>query len=248
MKIQLIRHATLWLEYGGLTFLIDPMLSEQGANPPITNSANNRRNPLVHLPGLVDQWLKPDVLLLTHLHADHWDAAAISMLSRDLPILCQVGDQAQIAAQGFEHITEINHKHKLSNITLTRTKGQHGTGEIGKRMGQVSGFIVQAEGEPTLYLTGDTIWCDEVKQALDDNHPELTIINAGGARFLTGGPITMDEQDVVELCSYAPYTSVIAVHMDAINHCLVTRENLQERLEQEALLNRVTLLQDGEWY
>lgn len=248
MKIQLIRHATLWLEYGGLTFLIDPMLSEQGANPPIINSANNRRNPLVHLPGPVDQWLQPDVLLLTHLHADHWDAAAISMLSRDLPILCQVGDQAQIAAQGFEHITEINHKLTLSNITLTRTKGRHGTGEIGKRMGRVSGFIVQAEGEPTLYLTGDTIWCDEVKQALDDNHPKVTIINAGGARFLTGGPITMDEQDVVELCSYAPYTSIIAIHMDAINHCLVTRENLQERLEQEALLNRVTLLQDGEWY
>lgn len=38
MKIQHIRNATLWLEYGGSTFLIDPMLSEQGANPPIFNT------------------------------------------------------------------------------------------------------------------------------------------------------------------------------------------------------------------
>lgn len=66
MKIKLIRHATLWLEYGGATFLIDPMLSAQGVNPPIMNSGNERRNPLVSLPGPVQQWLEPDAVLVTH--------------------------------------------------------------------------------------------------------------------------------------------------------------------------------------
>lgn len=249
MKIQLIRNAALWLEYGGVTFLIDPMLSEKEANPPVANTENQRRNPLVPLPGPAEQWLAPDAVLVTHLHPDHWDQAAVALLPHELPVLCQDGDGETIAAQGFKHISVIDDSEELQfqGVTLKRTGGQHGTEEIGKLMGKVSGFVLRAEGEPTLYLAGDTIWCEEVKHALDVYTPEVVVVNAGGAQFLTGGHITMNEQDVVELCRYIPSASVIAVHMEAINHCLVTRAQLKERLEQEGLLERVSLPLDGEW-
>lgn len=248
LKIQLIRHAALWLEYGGVTFLIDPMLSGQGANPPIVNTANERRNPLVPLPGPVQQWLAPDAVLVTHLHQDHWDAAAVELLPHKLPLIVQDGDQETFASQGFEHITVVEDHATISfrGVTLTRTGGRHGTGEIGERMGKVSGFIFRAEGEPVLYLAGDTIWCDKVRQALDEHNPEVVIVNAGGARFVTGGHITMDDQDIVDLCRYAPNARIAAVHMDAINHCAVTRELLGVRLEQEGLTERVGIPLDGE--
>ncbi|KUP25329.1 MBL fold metallo-hydrolase [Paenibacillus sp. DMB5] len=249
MKIQLIRNAALWLQYGGLTFLIDPMLSVKEANPPIINTANERRNPLVPLPAPAEQWLNPDVVLVTHLHQDHWDAAAVSLLAHDLPVLCQEGDQERISGQGFINVTAVPDTAPLAfqGVTLTRIGGQHGTGEIGELMGKVSGFIFQAEDEPVLYLAGDTIWCAEVKEALDTYHPEVVVVNAGGARFVTGGPITMNEQDVVDVCRYAPDAAVIAVHMEAINHCLVTREMLRDRLSIEGLLERVSIPSDGEY-
>lgn len=249
MKMQLIRHAALWLEYGGVTFLIDPMLSTQGVNPPIMNSGDERRNPLVSLPGPVQQWLKPDAVLVTHLHQDHWDTAAAELLNHELPVLCQEGDGEKIAAQGFTHVEEIKDPVPASfrGVTLTRTDGRHGTGETGERMGKVSGFVLQAEGEPVMYLAGDTIWCSEVEQVLADHQPEIVIVNAGGARFTNGGHITMNEQDIVNLCRAVPEASVIAVHMDAINHCRVTRELLKQRLEQEDLLSRVAVPLDGEW-
>lgn len=249
MKIKLIRHATLWLEYGGATFLIDPMLSAQGVNPPIMNSGDERRNPLVSLPGPVQQWLEPDAVLVTHLHQDHWDAAAVEQLSKELPVYCQEGDGERIAAQGFERVTEIMDTGSMSvgGVTLTRTGGHHGTGEIGELMGKVSGFVFRAEGEPVLYLAGDTIWCEEVQQVIAGQTPEVIIVNAGGASLLSGGLITMNEQDVVEVCHCAPAASVIAVHMDTINHCHVTRELLKQRLEQEGLLSRVAVPLDGEW-
>lgn len=249
MKIKLIRHATLWLEYGGATFLIDPMLSVQGVNPPIMNSGDDRRNPLVPLPGPVQQWLEPDAVLVTHLHPDHWDAAAAEQLSKELPVYCQEGDGETIAAQGYGRVTEIKDSGSASfgGVTLTRTGGHHGTGEIGELMGKVSGFVFRAEGEPVLYLAGDTIWCEEVQQVIEEESPEVIIVNAGGARFLIGGPITMDEQDVVQVCHSAPAASVIAVHMNTINHCRVTRELLKERLEQEGLSARVAIPLDGEW-
>ncbi|MEK4044656.1 MBL fold metallo-hydrolase [Paenibacillus sp. FSL H8-0048] len=249
MKIKLIRHATLWLEYGGVTFLIDPMLSEQGVNPPIMNSGNDLRNPLVSLPGPVQQWLEPGVVLVTHLHQDHWDAAAVELLSKELPVYCQEGDGKRIAAHGFGRVTEImdNGSASFGGVALTRTDGHHGTGEIGELMGKVSGFLFRAEGEPVLYLAGDTIWCEEVQQVIAEQAPEVIIVNAGGAQFLSGGPITMNEQDVVEVCHAAPSASVIAVHMDTINHCLVTRELLKQRLEQKGLSGRVAVPLDGEW-
>jgi L-ascorbate metabolism protein UlaG (beta-lactamase superfamily) len=247
MKLQLIRHATLRLQYAGVYFLIDPMFSDASTNPPIVNSTNDRRNPLVPLPFAIHDSLQPDAVLVTHLHRDHWDDAAAAMLSKATPILCQPDDDATIASSGFISVTTIKESLTFNGVTIIRTSGQHGTGDIGKKMGHVSGYVLKADGQPTLYIAGDTIWCDEVMQALDAHRPDMTVVNAGGARFAVGDPITMDADDVVSLCQYAPYTRVIAVHMDTINHCLVTRADLYSRLEAEGLLVHVAIPGDGDW-
>ncbi|MDR9857022.1 MBL fold metallo-hydrolase [Paenibacillus sp. VCA1] len=248
MKIQLIRNASLWLEYAGHAFLIDPIFSEQGANPPVFNTANDKRNPLVPLPAPMGTWLQPDAVLLTHLHPDHWDAASSEVLAKTMPVWCQPNEGDAVRADGFTNVTEIGESISYEGTTIFRTAGQHGTGEIGKRMGQVSGYVFQAEGEPTLYIAGDTIWCDDVKEVLDRYRPDVTVVNAGGAQFLEGGPIIMDENDVVSLCRYASYTQVAAVHMEAINHCFTTRANLKDRLNAEGLVGQVRIPLDGEWF
>lgn len=247
MKLRLIRHATLWLEYAGVTLLIDPMFGEAGANPPIQNSGDERRNPLVPMPDGLSEWVAPDAVIVSHLHRDHWDEVAAQALRKTVPILCQPGDQSAIMASEFTDVTEIHESAEFRGVTIHRARGRHGTGEIGVKMGQVSGFVLQAEGEPTLYIAGDTIWCEEVKEALDAYNPDITVINAGGARFVVGDAITMDEEDVAALCRYAPHTRVVAVHMDAINHCRATREVLRSRLATENLLDRVSIPGDGEW-
>ncbi|GGA28236.1 MBL fold metallo-hydrolase [Paenibacillus physcomitrellae] len=247
MKIQLVRHATLWIEYGGTTFLVDPMFSETGANPPIPNTENGRRNPLIPLPGPAAQWTAPDVMIVTHLHRDHWDQAAAEALPKSTPVLCQPGDRQTFAEAGFRNVTEIQEHLDFGGILIHRTGGRHGTGEIGRAMGPVSGFVFQAEHEPSLYVAGDTIWCDEVKAALDAFKPQAVVVNAGGARFLEGDPITMTDMDIAKLARYAPYTHITAVHMDSINHCLLTRDLLKIRLSNENLLDRVAIPNDGEW-
>lgn len=247
MKLQLIRHATLWLQFGGNHFLIDPMFSDAGVNPPIMNSTNDRRNPLVPMPVPAEELLRPDAVLVTHTHQDHWDAAAAAALSKSTPILCQPGDETKIGSSGFASVTAVHESVAFRGVTIIRTSGQHGTGEIGQEMGQVSGFVLKADGEPTLYIAGDTIWCDDVRQALDSHRPDIVVVNAGGARFAVGDPITMDADDVVNLCRYAPEAKIVAVHMDSINHCLVTRADLRGRLEEENLLHQVTIPEDGEW-
>ena len=68
--------------------------------------------------------------------------------------------------------------------------------------------------------------------------------NAGAAQFLHGDPITMTAGDVVRVCRAAPQAQVVAVHMEAINHCLLTREELAQQAESAGV--RVVIPEDGE--
>ncbi|PHQ72541.1 MAG: hypothetical protein COB82_10145, partial [Marinobacter sp.] len=54
-QIQQIRNATIKITYGETTFLIDPMLADQGAYPGFENTYRSElRNPLVGLPMAVE--------------------------------------------------------------------------------------------------------------------------------------------------------------------------------------------------
>jgi hypothetical protein len=64
---------------------------------------------------------------------------------------------------------------------------------------------------------------------------------------MVGDAITMDEDDLHKLISYAPYTRVIAVQMDAINHCRVTRNALRANHSANNLLDKVVIPEDGDW-
>ena len=88
----------------------------------------------------------------------------------------------------------------------------------GQRMGPVSGYVLSRSGSPTLYIAGDSVWCPEVAAAITTHKPSIIFVNAGAAQFLEGGPITMDVDDVVKVCQAAPQATIVAMHMEAVNH------------------------------
>jgi L-ascorbate metabolism protein UlaG (beta-lactamase superfamily) len=250
MNIQLLRHATLIVTIQGNNILVDPMLSHAEAMDPVANAANQRRIPLVDLP-ISDAELERligelDAVLVTHHHRDHWDARAIELLPKDIPILCHPDSQDTIRQAGFSSVMPIADTHEFDGIRFYRTGGHHGMAEIEQKMGTVSGFVLKTDGEPTLYIAGDTIWCSEVQQALQTHRPDVVIVNAGAAQFLTGGPITMTDDNVCRVSRELPSAKVIAVHMEAINHCLLTRDALWTRVSREGLSGRVKIPADGE--
>jgi L-ascorbate metabolism protein UlaG (beta-lactamase superfamily) len=223
VRLTLVRHATLLVELGGMRLLVDPMLGDAGAYPPIENSPRPRPNPLVPLPPVE---LEPlDAVLVTHHHNDHWDAAAAARLRKELPLVTQPATAERLAADGFADVRVARDELALDRVRVARTGGRHGHGAVADALGPVSGFVLRATGEPTLYVAGDTVWCDEVAEAIERHRPDVAVVNAGAAQFLDSEPITMDAADVARVAGRVP--TVVAVHMEAVNHCLLSRAELR---------------------
>jgi L-ascorbate metabolism protein UlaG (beta-lactamase superfamily) len=217
MKLTVVRHATLLLETPGGRVLVDPMLDGAGARPPIEDTPNQRRNPLVDLPrdagSIVDG---VDGVIVTHLHEDHFDGAAARLLPSGIPLLTQPESVDDLRGSGFAAATADTDG--WLGLDVARTSGRHGTGELGRALGPVSGFVVEG-----VYIAGDTIWCDEVADALALHRPRAVIVNGSGARFVEGDPIVMDARDVRTLRA-ATDATVIVVHLESINHCIERRD------------------------
>ncbi len=214
---------------------------------PIQNASNALRIPLVPLPFSIAEILKDvDSVLVTHTHRDHWDDAATKRVPKALPIFCQPDDAQKFGDWGYTDVRPISAEAEFNGVKISRTAGQHGTGEIGRKMAPVSGFVLEAAGNPSLYIAGDTIYCPEVESALALHHPDVAVLNAGAAQFTTGDPITMTALDVARVCRSAPQARLVAVHMEAINHCLLKRDDLDHELKKYRLRDRVAIPIDGE--
>jgi L-ascorbate metabolism protein UlaG (beta-lactamase superfamily) len=246
MHLRLIRHATLRLEVDGRKLLVDPMLDPAGKRPPVEGTENDRRNPLVELPEPPEVVVEGvDAALVTHLHQDHFDSTAAALLPKDLPLLCQPEDVERLRAQGFTDLRPVADSVELDGITVTRTPARHGTGATAEALAPVSGLLIRSAGGRTVYIAGDTVLYEDVEEVLDEHRPDVVVVNASGARFTGGDPIVMDVDDVVAVTRRAPDARIVAVHLDAINHCIQTRSDLHQRLHDEGLADRVTVPEDG---
>ena len=108
------------------------------------------------------------------------------------------------------------------------------------------GVVLRAPGHPTLYLAGDTIWNADVDEALATYKPEVILLNAGYARVLGyEGAIIMGTDDVLRAAQIMPKSVVVAVHLNAINHMALSREELSKFVLEKDIQARVEIPEDG---
>ena len=233
MRITLVRNATLIVEVAGRRLLVDPMLDDAGARPPIEGTRNPVANPTAPLPFPAEDVVRGlDAVIVTHRHRDHLDARGEELVPRDVPVFCQPEDEEALRALGLD-ARPIVDALDWDGMTISRTPARHGTGRVAELLAPVSGFVLEG-----LYLAGDTVWYEAVEETIARHQPRVAVVNAGGAEFVEGGLIVMGADDVREVVARVP--TVIAVHMEAINHCFLERASLA------AAVPGVLIPRDGE--
>lgn len=262
VEYQHVRNATAKVKYGGLTFLIDPFLAEKDAYPGFESALYNpeQRIPSIDLPESAEDVINGvDAVIVTHTHLDHWDIAAQNILPKDIPLFVQnAGDATIIRNQGFTDVRVLGINTPFGNVKISQTEGQHGSDEMyslpaySEALDEAMGFVLQAENSKTVYFAGDTIWSDYVDDALARYNPEVIVLNTGYARIndpdgneLPGGLI-MGSDDVTRAYKAAPKAQIIAVHMDAVNHTVVTSDDVRELIKEKKMENRVSVPREGE--
>lgn len=245
MHFQHIRHATHRLTYAGKTILIDPVFSAAGTMKPIPDASNKTCNPLTELPVSVEALCDYDYLLISHLHKDHFDDAAEAQLPKEKPVICSPTNVKALRCKRFRNIIFLSNALMQDGITLTLTGGTHGTGFSALALNPVYGFILTADKEPTVYITGDTVWCPEVEEVIRLHQPQVIICYGGAARY-AGDIITMGLPDFAQLRSACPTSQLIVIHTEGWNHCELSRDAVRTWAAQTKQEPFVWVPEDGE--
>lgn len=254
MKIKQVRNATLRVDFGGTRFLIDPYLAEKDAYPGFEGTVNSHiRNPRTELRTPMNEILDVDAVIVTHTHPDHWDEAAIRLVPKHLPLFTQHEDDAAlIRSQGFTDVRLLTQESSFNGVSLVKTSGLHGSKEAVAAahdiLGDVSGVVFGHPDEKSLYLAGDTVWNDDVEANLAAHTPDVVILNAGDAQVPGLGSIIMNAADVKAVYDAAPSATVIASHMEAVNHSVLTREALLAFAEVNGITERLLVPADDQSY
>lgn len=248
--LQLVRNATLKINYAGHTILVDPVLAEKGT---LQSALGVNKNPRVHLVMTPEEVAEGvDVVMLTHNHPDHYDPSVRGVVPAGVTFVVQPEDREAVEAEGFTAVEAVDGTLLLGGMSVTRVPGRHGRGPLADMMGPVSGFVLSAEGLPVVYLMGDCCWDDTTREAIGRYKPDCVVVNSGGAVFpeysKDYGQIIPNEHDVVEMMAECGGVGkFVAVHMDAIDHCQTTRAILHnELLHAGADMSRIAIPADGE--
>lgn len=250
LKIHQIRNATMILETEKEVILIDPMLGKQGIMPSFTLFRHKaRRNPTVPLPENINLILeKVTHCLITHQHPDHIDSKAIQFLTKkNIPVTCSLKDENAFKKRGLNVVQTLKYWEKQAFLggTIEGIPAKHGYGFVSKLMGNVIGFFIKLPNQKSIYLTSDTIYTDSVDKVLYNYKPEISVLACGAAQFDIFKQLIMNVDDIIKFVRNSS-GKVIANHMESINHCPLTREELKIILKNNELIDKVFIPEDGE--
>ena len=160
MKVTFLGQAGLLFEKDGFKIMIDPYLSDSVVK---VNPKNYRRIPVDE--SLFD--IKPDVMIFTHNHLDHYDPeTAPRFISAESGMLVlsprSVWDEVRKIGGNNNYVLFNRHTEWTENgIKITAVKAEHSdTTPIG---------VIIDDGEKKYYVTGDTLYNEEIFEDIPED-------------------------------------------------------------------------------
>jgi L-ascorbate metabolism protein UlaG (beta-lactamase superfamily) len=214
MRFQRFGGPTVLIEYGGLRLLTDPTFDEPGEYPIGQRTLVKTAAPLAPPPD------GADVVLLSHdQHPDNLDRSGRALLA-SVPLVLSTPTAAERlggTVRGLEPWADT----RSGEVTITAVPAQHGPDGTEHLTGPVTGFVLEAAGEPTVYISGDNASLRVVREVAA-RFPDVAVavLFGGAARtaLLGDANLTLDAAGMVEAARILGAGEVVAVHVDSWGH------------------------------
>ncbi|MCY1138824.1 MBL fold metallo-hydrolase [Actinoplanes sp. Pm04-4] len=204
---------TVTFRYGGHTFLTDPTFDPPGRYP-IGDRELTKTAPAS---GHADA---ADVVLLSHdQHPDNLDHAGREFAAKAPLVLTTVAAASRLGApaRGLANWESVT----LADVTVTGVPAQHGPDGVEHLTGPVTGFVVEGQNLPTVYVSGDNASLDVVRE-IAARFPaiDVAILFGGAARTPLVGDanLTLSAADMAEATRILDASTVVPAHVDSWAH------------------------------
>ena len=226
---------TAILEYAGLRIVTDPTLDppqvyEEPGTTTLVKTAG---------PALTRADLGPiDLVLLSHhSHKDNLDYEGLELIATGVSTLSTRAAASDLfggSVEGYDSWED----QAIGSITITLVPALHGPPGSEKYTGTVTGFVLEAPGEPTVYISGDNASIPLVSQ-IADRFPEIDIalLFAGAARVpRIDGALTLTSTQAVTAARILGASRVVGLHTEHWEHFSESRADLEAAFDGSGLL------------
>jgi L-ascorbate metabolism protein UlaG (beta-lactamase superfamily) len=126
-----------------------------------------------------------------------------------------------------------------SDVRVTATPGRHGP--AGGDRGPVAGFVVEAEGEPTVWFSGDTVLYGGVLRVTERFDVDVALLCLGAARVSVAGdsPLTLTAADAARLAGAMPWARVVPLHFEGWEHFTESRADVDAAFAAAGVADRL---------
>jgi L-ascorbate metabolism protein UlaG (beta-lactamase superfamily) len=249
--------ATVIIRYGGFTILTDPNFLHAGDHVHLGYGLRSLRltNPAVEIEDLPPL----DLVVLSHLHGDHFDRVAEEKLDKTLPIITTPHAARYLEGKGFRPLEGLGTWESLTvskgeaRLRVTAMPGTHAPGPLRKVLPPVMGSMLEfgyAEGATRLrlYISGDTLVHDRL-QEIPKRYPkiDLALLHLGGTRVL-GILVTMDAEQGVQALRIVDPRTAVPIHYNDYGVFKSPLKDFEKAVAEAGLEDRVRYLAHGETY
>ena len=238
-----VDHATVLMRFGHRTLLADPSLS--GAV---------LIYPRVTPPSVQPAQLPPiDVVLLSHLHVDHFDLRTVRALGRHPIVVYPQGGEPYMEAvrqrkrtlKAWDSITL--HGLKITAVPVAHAGGRYALDALWNHA--YTGFVIEGEGR-TVFFAGDTGWDGKKFKAIRERFPHIDVAFVPIAPARGGNRSHASPGEALDIFRETGARSLVPIHYEAYFSALVPygepRKLLEEEMKKRQLSDRVFALHAGE--
>ncbi|MBP6014562.1 MAG: MBL fold metallo-hydrolase [Alphaproteobacteria bacterium] len=248
---------------GGPTYLIEighfRIVSDPGFDPQGTERIEGPGHVLTKVmqpPIPVDKIGKIDLVLLSHAqHLDNLDNEGRRLLGR-VKLTLTTPDSAAMKLPGKPKGLKPWESTEVRNgagerLRITAMPAVHTSNpDLREAVGEVTGFMLEWDGQEdgALYISGDTVWIDEMNEIARKYKVGTAILHLGAANVPAVGDnyLTMSAADGVRATEVMKIKNVYPAHFEGWRHFTQGSWYIVREFEKAGLAKKLHLLKPGE--